>query len=140
MSQLDDHPQTREYEKTEIKSAMKAVMSALQDEGYVINTAEMELGIVTAALELFEEDKNTKAYNEFWYGAGQGTYQTTKRMEVSSLVSQHGEKTRVRINIIAKALTNTGGSIWSQPVYDAQIYQSIFTKIDKSIYLEKEKI
>ncbi len=132
--------QTREYGQTDVLSAMKAVIAAFQDQGYVISTAEIELGLVTAALEFFEEDTDTKSFNEFMYGPGQGTYQTTKRLVASATVSKREGSVRVRINIIAKAITNTGGIIWSQPVYDVEKYQSIFAIMDKALFLQKEGI
>lgn len=132
--------QTREYESTNSLNVMKAVIAALQDEGYIISGANTELGLITAAMEIFEEDKATKAYIEFWYGSGMGTYQTTKRLEASATVREHEGKIRVRINIVAKAISNTGGTLWSQPVYNIAAYQELFSKIDKAIFLEKEKI
>ncbi|TLD40702.1 MAG: hypothetical protein JETT_3034 [Candidatus Jettenia ecosi] len=132
--------QAREYESANLNIAMKAVISALQDEGFIIETANPELGLVTAAKEIYEVDKATKNSVEFWQGVGMGTYQTTKRFETSTTIENYGKGIRIRINIVAKAVSNSGGNIWSQPVYDAKIYQDIFSKIDKSVYLEKEKI
>jgi hypothetical protein len=131
--------QTREYKSTPT-IVMKAVIAALQDEGFIISSSNPELGLVTAAMEKYEVDTATKSRAEFWQGAGSGTYQTTKRWEASASINKHGEVVRVRINIVAKALTNTGGLVWSQPVYEADIYQTIFSKVDKAVFLEKEKI
>ena len=132
--------QTREYEVPDPVPVMKAVIAALQDEGFIISTANTEVGLVTAIMDMREEDEATKGWVEFWYGPGMGTYQTTKRFEASATVQKHDDKVRVRINIIAKALNNAGGIIWSQPVYDSKVYQRIFTKIDKSIFLLKQNI
>jgi len=131
--------QTREYKSTPA-IVMKAVIAALQDEGFIISSSNPELGLVTAAMEQIAEDTATKSHQAFWYGKGMGTYQTTKRWEASATIGKHSEGVRVRINIVAKALTNTGGIAWSQPVYAADIYQTIFSKVDKAIFLEKEKI
>ena len=132
--------QTREYDVQNETSVIKAVIAALQDEGFIISTANPELGLITAAMEVRDEDKATKGWAEFWYGPGMGTYQTTKRFEASATVQKHKNVIRVRINIVAKAITNAGGIVWSQPVYDAKIYQNIFAKVDKSLFLIKEDI
>ncbi|MGD8561070.1 MAG: hypothetical protein PVG03_00975 [Desulfarculaceae bacterium] len=132
--------QSREYEGTNMQNVMKAVIAALQDEGFIISEAAMELGLITAAQEIYEVDEATKNYVEFWWGSGVGTYQTTKRLEASVTVREHGKKIRVRLNVVAKALSNAGGIIWSQPVYNPEAYQKVFAKIDKALYLEKEKI
>jgi hypothetical protein len=132
--------QTKEYDGIEEKAVIKALIAALQDEGFIISAANPELGLVTAAMEIRDEDKGTKSWVEFWYGPGIGTYRTTKRLEASATVQKQGAAVRVRINIVAKALTNAGGVVWSQPVYDAKVYQDIFSKVDKAVFLEKEKV
>lgn len=141
MSQLEIRQlQSREYDGADSKAAMKALIAALQDDGYIVSSANEALGLVTAAMEVNMEDTGTKNASEFWMGPGSGTYQTTKRHEVSATASSHANSVRIRINIVAKALTNTGGMIWSQPVLDAATYQSIFSKIDKSVFLQKQKM
>lgn len=132
--------QTREYDATDEKPVIKAVIAALQDEGFIISTVSLDLGLVTSAMEVRDEDKGTKGWSEFWYGPGMGTYQTTKRFEASATVQKLTTSVRVRINIVAKALTNTGGIVWSQPVYELDVYQKIFSKVDKSVYLSKESM
>lgn len=129
--------QSREYTSTDEKSVIKAVIAALQDEGFIISTVSLDLGLVTSAMEVRDEDTGTKGWSEFMYGPGMGTYQTTKRFEASATVQQQASTVRVRINIVAKALTNAGGIVWSQPVYETDVYQKIFSKVDKSVFLGK---
>jgi len=33
-----------------------------------------------------------------------------------------------------------GGIKWTKPIYDPEAYQKIFSKIDKALFIEKEKI
>ena len=132
--------QTREYDGVDEKPVIKAVIAALQDEGFIISTVNLDLGLVTAAMEIRDEDKGTKGWSEFFYGPGMGTYQTTKRFEASATAQKQATTVRVRINIVAKALTNAGGIVWSQPVYEADVYQKIFSKVDKSVFLGKESM
>ncbi|ARC94807.1 MULTISPECIES: hypothetical protein [Vibrio] len=127
--------QTREYSEQSERNVLRAVIGALQDEGYILTVVEPELGLVTAAMELDELDNGTKSFNDFFYGPGSGTYQTVRRVEVSATVQEKSQSVRVRLNIVAKALTNTGGTSWSQPVYSAKTYQDIFSKVDKSVFL-----
>lgn len=132
--------QTREYSDVTEVQVIKAVISALMDEGYGISSTDKELGIITAAKEVYDLDSNTKFIAEFNLGAGAGTYQTTLRSEASSLIKTYGNNIQVRISIIQKGVSNAGGNIWSQPVYNANVYQSIFSKVSKAVFLEKEKI
>lgn len=140
MSQLEVRQlQSKEYQTTDEKAVMKAMIASLQDEGFIINTANPELGLVTATLEVGREDPNTKFWARFWNGPA-ATYETVKRLESSVTVQKLDPVTRVRINIVAKMMTNSGGVVWSQPVYDPDVYQKIFSKVDKSIFLGKEKL
>lgn len=132
--------QMRAYDIAEEIPVMKAIIAALQDEGFIISAANLELGLITAAMEIQDKDEKTKWWTEFFHGPGMGTYQTTKRFEASATVQKRKKAVRVRINIIAKTLTNTGGIMWSQPVYNPEIYHDIFAKMDKSIFLAKENI
>ena len=132
--------QTRTYEKVNTSVAMKAVIAALQDEGYVLANADSELGFIYGAKENYNVDKDTKAMAEFNMGSGSGTYQTTIRLEASATVRKHKDGVKVRINIVEKSVSNSGGNIWSQPVHRAQIYQDIFSKVDKAVFLEKQNM
>jgi len=132
--------QTREYSDATELQIIKAVIAALMDEGFSINSTDRGLGVITAAKEVYELDSDTKFIAEFNLGAGAGTYQTTLRSEASSFVKTYGKDIQVRISIVQKAVSNAGGNIWSQPVYNANVYQSIFSKVSKAVFLEKEKM
>lgn len=134
MSQLQIREiQSRDYDAIDEQAALRAVIAALQDEGYIISTANHQLGLVTGGLEVRDLDK----WNRFW---GKNTYRTTRRIEASATVHARDDRTRVRINIVAKAMTNTGGVLWSEPITDVIAYQKLFEKIDKSLFLAREKV
>lgn len=132
--------QIREYSGTSEPQVMKAVIAAFMDQGFMITSTDQALGLISAAKEVHSVDQATKGFAEFNLGPGAGTYQTTLRSEASSVVVMHGKAVRVRISIVQKSVSNAGGNIWSQPLYDSQGYQAIFTKVDKSIFWEKEKL
>jgi len=127
--------QTRQYENANFEEAMKAVIASLQDQEFIISNASEKLGLVTAYKDLEEVDEWTR----FWVGA-QGSYQTVRRIEANATVRGEGKFVKIRINLLAKGLSNTGGVLWSRPIYDAEAYQKIFSKIDKALFIEKEKI
>lgn len=127
--------QTREYENVKYNEVIKAVIFSLQDEGFTITQASSELGLVTAIKDIEEVDK----WTQFWVGA-QGSYQTIRRLEANVTVKELGKKIKVRISLVAKGISNTGGVLWSRPIQDAESYQKLFFHIDKALFLEKEKI
>lgn len=131
--------QTRDFDTQNTIATIKALIYALQDEGYVIGTANTELGLVTASKEISEMDEKDKQFQEFWYGRATG-YQTSKQVDVSCTVNTRGNNTKVRINLTAKGKTDTGGTLWSQPIDSPEPYQNIFNKIDKSIFLQTENL
>lgn len=90
---------------------------------------------MTAYKDLEEVDEWTR----FWIGS-HGSYQTIRRVEANVTVRQEGKIIKIRLNLTAKGMSNTGGVLWTRPIYDAEAYQRIFSKIDKALFLEKEKI
>ncbi len=127
--------QTRQYENADYNEAMRATIASLQDQGFTITNANESLGLITAYKDL----KAVDTWTEFWVGA-QGSYQTIKRIEANATVRKMGKNTEIRISLVSKGMTNTGGVLWTSPIYDAEAYQKIFSKIDKSLFIEKEKV
>jgi hypothetical protein len=74
------------------------VIAALQDEGYIISTANHQLGLITGSLEITD----THRWDKFWR---KNTYRTARRVEASATIQVRADLTRIRINIVAKALT-----------------------------------
>ncbi|MCS7215494.1 MAG: hypothetical protein RMI30_00380 [Thermodesulfovibrio sp.] len=127
--------QTRQYENANYIEAIKAVVASLQDQEFIITSANESLGLVTAYKDIEEKDQ----WTEFWVGP-KGSYQTIRRIEANATIRHESKVIKIRINLIAKGITNTGGVVWTRPIYDSEAYQRIFSKIDKAIFIEKEKI
>lgn len=132
--------QTREFSDANVTGVMKALIAALQDEGFILQHADATLGVITAAQEKEAVDTNAKFWAEFNNGSGNGNYQTLLRYEASATVHKHGDVVRVRINIVEKSISNRGGTLTTHPVYSSRTYQNLFTKIDKSVFYEKENV
>ncbi|EAU56071.1 hypothetical protein [Mariprofundus ferrooxydans] len=49
--------QTRTYDTNDYKMVMKAVLNTLQDDGYIIQQANVDLGLLTAKKEIDTTDK-----------------------------------------------------------------------------------
>lgn len=140
MTQLEwRNLQTKNFDTKDPISVMKALIASLQDEGFIIESTNTELGLISATKEITETDKNDKAFQEFWIGKATG-YQTSKKITASCTVTTIGKETRVRVNLSAKGMTESGGALWSQPIDNPKTYQNIFSKIDKSIFLQKENL
>lgn len=131
--------QTREFKETKQINGMKAVSAALQDEGFTISQANNEMGLITAQKQISEEDTGSKSWQQFWYGVALN-YQTAREIDATVNVNVIDSKLRVRISLVSKALSNQGGVITAEPVADPEIYQLLFSKIDKSVFLSKNNM
>ena len=68
---------------------------------------------------------------------------TYRKIEVSSFtgnVSQSGVETKVRVSVRRKVLDNRGDTVVVQPIEDPVFYQDFFSRMDKSLYLQKEQL
>jgi len=138
MSQIETRQlQTRTYDSTDTVEGIKSVIAALQDEGYLIDNANETLGVVTASRE---DDTALPGAKEWAEGSYNMTYETVQRTLVSASVSKVAGQLKIRINIVRKAFNQNGGVIWSVPIQDGAQYQRLFSKVDKSLFLNREEI
>jgi len=61
-------------------------------------------------------------------------------IDCSANVTKFGKGMRVRVNFQKKILDNKGGTIAVTYIEDPLFYQEFFIKVDKGIFIEKEKI
>jgi hypothetical protein len=102
--------QTRSFELSDRNQAMRGVIAALQDLGFIIERANEPLGLVTAAR--FAEP-------EYYDVVG---VTVTVRPE-------QGNKMLIRVNAIYN----------NEPIDDPQVYQNFFATVERSIFLGKNE-
>lgn len=132
--------QSRSYENRELKVAMRAVINALLDEGFIIKNADKDLGFVQASKE---QDVSGGGSGGFvgWGGLltnNDVRWQNTTMIDASGTLTPVGKSTNVRLIFQKKILDNYGVAMGVHVITDPIFYQNIFTKIDKSLFLEKE--
>ncbi len=133
--------QTREYSnsKTTTKRIMKAVLNVLQDEGFIVTNADRELGFITAKKETDVRDGLETFMAAFANGAD-ARYRVNQIMEASVNITEFGSETRVRAVFQTKVLDNFGGTVSVRQVEDGKFYQEFFAKVDKGIFIEKQRL
>lgn len=130
--------QTREYESENEALIHKAIVTALQDEGFIVHSYNKDIGLISASVEYNQIDEATK---KFRTGNLQNGWQTIKKIEASATISPVKAKTyRLRINLVQKGISDNGGVLWSQPIAEQSTYNNLFTKIEKSIFLQKSNL
>jgi hypothetical protein len=102
--------QTRSFELSDRNQAMRGVITALQDLGFIIERANEPLGLITAAR--FAEP-------EFYDVVG----------VTVTVRPQKGDKMLIRANAIYN----------NEPIDDPQIYQNFFATVERSIFIEKNE-
>lgn len=121
--------QTREFETTK-KAAFAAVMTVFQDLGYVIESADIDTGFITAA-------GPTTDTGNFWSGVAETS--VNEKAKATAFVEERGaRRARVRLNFVVSRQTSTKGGQTSSndtPVHDAEMYQSVFNRIDQAIFV-----
>jgi hypothetical protein len=121
--------QTRTYETTDTAVVMKAVLNVLQDEGYIIKTANTDLGLITARKE---QSKPPCFLVE--------ACATLVSWDCSVNVSAFGAQTKVRVNVQQAGQTLTGHVLYSTEIQDPTYYQDLFAKVDKGVFIQKERL
>lgn len=163
--------QTRTFETTDTKMVMKAVLNVLQDEGYIVKNANIDLGLITAdkqvetssqnnvnsgsattalvlglaevALRVAFSDSNSSSGSSTSSSSSSGNddrWEKYRSMECSANISEFGAQTRVRINVQVRAVDNKGDMVTVYQIEDPIFYQDFFAKVDKGIFIAKEKL
>jgi hypothetical protein len=85
------------------------------------------------------ESSGVKFFALFFMGAN-ASWEKSLILEATANVSEFGEQTKVRMNFQAKVLDNAGRVLSVEQVQDEKFYQDFFSKVDKGIFIEKERI
>lgn len=131
--------QTRQYSHISKADLMKAMLNVLQDEGFIVNNANSLLGFISGAKEFSPHDKTIDVEAEF--GTKKGLYGAVVAVvEATANVSEYGKDFKVRVNFKRKLLNAYGNAYKIDEVSDEQYYQNFFSKVDKAIFIQKQKI
>lgn len=143
MTQLEKRQfQTRTYSSTDKSLVMKAMLNVLQDEGFIVYNANPLLGFIYGVKDFDTSDPNIDISKEFglsksrlnWNGVKVATIETTAN------VTEYGKNMKVRVNFKRKLLNIYGNAQFIDDVNDEKYYQEFFSKVDKAIFLQKQKI
>lgn len=131
--------QTRTFETNDIKMVMKALLNVLQDEGFIVKHASVELGLLNATKEVDIENKGEAVLLILLVGAD-ARWKKNSIIECTGNVSEFGNQMRVRVNFQMKVMDNRGNVIKVGQIEDAKYYQDFFSKVDKGVFIQKEKL
>jgi hypothetical protein len=147
--------QTRTFDTSDAKLVLKAMLNVLQDDGYVVKNAVVDLGLITASKEIDLAPGRSGdpggGLGGTWFFGGRGglvfgapqspaAFRKTEVRDFTGNVSEFGNQTKVRVNFQRKILDNRGNVMEVQPIDDPTFYQDFFSRMDKSLYLQKEQL
>lgn len=70
----------------------------------------------------------------------ESTFPKTEIRDFTGNVSPFGKQTKVRVSFQRKVLDNRGQVVEVEPISDLEFYQSFFSRMDKSLFLQKENV
>jgi len=131
--------QTRTYPVRDSKLVMKALINALQDEGFIVKHANTDLGLISASKETNVENANFALLMGL-FGGDEARWEKVAIVECSANVTEFGDETKVRVNFQVKTLDNRGDVMDVRSVLDAEFYRRFFSKVDKSVFIQKQQL
>jgi len=127
--------QTRTYDTADTGMVMKALVNVLQDDGFVLQNTDADLGVIMAS-----KDKTVRE----WHGGFLYSWDVKYAWVCSVNITPFGQQTKVRVSVQVR---EAHGPEWTSPprevvseVDDPTYYQDFFAKVDKGIYLQKERL
>lgn len=130
--------QTRQYNSIDKATIMKSMLNVLQDEGYIVNNANSLLGFISGSKEFSTSDKTIDFEKEF--GAKKMLGAMVAVVEATANISEYGKTYKVRVNFKRKFLNAYGSAIKIEEITDEKYYQNFFSRVDKAIFIQKQKI
>ena len=131
--------QTRDYDTKDTRLVMKSLLNVLQDEGFIIKNATLDLGMISAEKSI-DIENSSEAFFAKINGGNYAHWRTHMLVEISGNVSEYGDQTRIRINIQKKVYDNYGAVVDVDQIKDGEYYQKLFIKIDKGIFIQSEDL
>jgi hypothetical protein len=131
--------QTRDYDTNDVKMVMKSLLNVLQDDGYIVKNATVELGLLSATKEIDVENKGQAVLLVLLAGHN-ARWKKNSSIECSGNVTEMGKICKVRVNFQVKTMDNKGAVADVKTIDDPQFYQEFFAKVDKGIFIGKQKL
>lgn len=116
-------------------TTFRSVMSVLQDLGYVVGSASLETGFISAESPTQTDKSAVAVFNSIL-----GGIRSEGKTAVTASVEEFGKETRVRLNFVDKRVRS---GVYGQraadelPVEDSKVYNNAFEKIGEAIFIRR---
>lgn len=116
-------------------TTFRSVLSVLQDLGYVVASASLETGFISADSPTKQDTSGAATFAMLFGGV-----RTEGKTSVTASVEEFGKDTRVRLNFVDKrARSSAYGQRAADevPIEDPKVYNNAFEKISEAIFIRK---
>ena len=104
-----------------------------------MKNAVSDLGLLSAVKQTDVQNTGEAVVAAIFAGPN-ARFKKNSETEVTVNVSDFGAKSRVRANFAVKVIDNRGGVISVNQIADEKFYQDFFSKVDKAVFLQKQKL
>lgn len=126
--------QAKEFEASK-RAAFSATMSVFQDLGFIIDDGDFETGLITATGPTSDEKGEMPGIFEILFSTP-SVIVTRHRRATAFVEEMPSGAIRVRLNFVfVIRQSNGGGSNRTDPIYEPELYQKTFDKIDQAIFV-----
>ena len=129
----------RDYDTSDVKMVMKSLLNVLQDDSYIVKNANVEIGLLSASKEIDVESKGEAVLLSLLAGHN-ARWRKNSTIECSGNITEMGKVCKVRVNFQVKTMDNKGGVVEVKTIEDPIFYQTFFAKVDKGIFIGKQKL
>jgi len=131
--------QTREYDNVSSEVLLKVALNVLQDEGYIVKNAVLDLGLLAATREVDVTDSDERLLRSIFMGEN-ARWDQQATIEATVNATTLSGRSRIRITFQVKIADNTGAVVAIENIDEPGYYQTFFSKLDKGLYLYREKL
>jgi hypothetical protein len=127
--------QSKTFEADKV-TAFRSVLSVLQDLGYVVQTASMDTGVITAQSPTKQDTSGGAAMAQIFGGV-----RTEGRTYVTASVEDFNAKqTRIRLNFVDRRFRSSAygqQATDERAIEDPKLYSNAFEKIGEAIFVRQ---
>jgi hypothetical protein len=121
-------------------TALKTVLNVLQDEGFLVDYGNVELGLLhaTKSTSGTADQRYIGALGQIDNLTGNGFYGGIATIDATANVSDFGDQVKIRVNFQRKILRWNGGIATCDAITDLKTYQEFFAKVDRGLFIQRQ--
>jgi len=137
--------QTRTYEQKSNQEIFHAVLNALQDDGFVIDVADIQSGLVKGKVSSTKinarETLQKTAFTVLTYGVfllfTDGNVDDVETVSATITISPYGKSMKVRTSFVYRRDNPDGETVEHKQIIEQDVYQKFYSTIEKSIFYDE---